>query len=150
MDDAKGADNDLTSVSASEFYPYPVGDVWRVLVSLELTAEQARKVSDNPVEVGQTRVLTMYPMPSSDFDGVVHVTYTSVVPEDHIEYTLTAPGVDFKSRWSLHSEQDGTRLHLEHSRFDPENPQHRQWRSMLYSGVAPVLQTLHDLLNGGR
>ncbi|MBL3745250.1 SRPBCC domain-containing protein, partial [Mycobacteroides abscessus subsp. abscessus] len=71
---------DPTSITHSEYYPYPVDKVWDVLVSRELTASQVKEVSDAPVEVGSTRVIVTHPQPAVGFDGVVRTTYTSVEP----------------------------------------------------------------------
>ncbi|ETZ94968.1 hypothetical protein L828_4654 [Mycobacteroides abscessus MAB_030201_1061] len=92
---------DPTSITHSEYYPYPVEKVWDVLVSRELTASQVKEVSDAPVEVGSTRVMVTHPQPAVGFDGVVCTTYTSVEPYEHIEQVLTAPGIEVTSRWNL-------------------------------------------------
>lgn len=140
---------DPTSITLSEFYPYPVEKVWDVLVSLELTASQVNEVSDTPVETGQTRVVVTYPIPAADYDGVVRIAYTSVVPNEHIEYVMTATGIEVTSRWTLQSEPGGTRLRVLYTRFDPGNTQHRQWRTMLFTGCGPILTNLRGLLDEG-
>ncbi|MBA0048417.1 SRPBCC domain-containing protein [Mycobacterium sp. NPDC050853] len=138
---------DPTSITFSEFYPYPIETVWDVLVSLELTASQVNEVSDTPVEVGQTRVIVTHPQPTVGFDGVVRTTYTSVVPNEHIEQVVTAPGIEVTSRWNLLPEPGGTRLRVTYSRFDPTIPLHRQWRTMLFSGAGPILTSLREMLD---
>jgi len=138
---------DPTSVTHSEYYPYPVEKVWDVLISLELTAAQVKEVHDAPVEVGATRVLITHPQPTVGFDGVLRTTYTSVVPCDHIEQVLTAPGIEVTSRWNLLPEPGGTRLRVTYSRFDPAIPLHRQWRTMLFSGAGPMLNSVREMLD---
>ncbi|CPU50022.1 Activator of Hsp90 ATPase homolog 1-like protein [Mycobacteroides abscessus subsp. massiliense] len=138
---------DPTSITHSEYYPYPVDKVWDVLVSRELTASQVKEVSDAPVEVGSTRVIVTHPQPAVGFDGVVRTTYTSVEPYEHIEQVLTAPGIEVTSRWNLLPEPGGTRLRVTYSRFDPSIPLHRQWRTMLFSGAGPILNSLREMLD---
>ncbi|MUM18644.1 SRPBCC domain-containing protein [Mycobacterium sp. CBMA271] len=138
---------DPTSITFTEFYPHPVEKVWEVLVSLELVASQVNEVSDTPVEVGQTRVIVTHPQPAVGFDGVVTTTYTSVVPNEHIEQVLSAPGIEVTSRWNLLPEPGGTRLRVTYGRFDPTIPLHRQWRTMLFSGAGPILLSLREMLD---
>jgi uncharacterized protein YndB with AHSA1/START domain len=105
-----------SSITVDQFVAAPPEKVWRGLTEPKLHARWWAPGDIAPV-VGHRFHLSM-PNPW----GEIACEVLEVVPHERFVYTFTDT---WTLTWTLVAEGTGTRLLLEHSGFDPDNPQDR-------------------------
>jgi len=106
---------DTTTVSVDQFIAAPVEKVWRALTEPDLIARWWAPGDIAPV-VGHRFAFDMREW------GSIACEVTVVEPLRRFVYTFNET---WTIDWRLASEGNGTRLFLEHSGFDPDNPRDR-------------------------
>lgn len=104
------------------FFPHPPEAVWEYLTTPELIAQWLMKTNFQPV-LGADFQFTTGPIPSLDFDGIVHCKLLEIAPFEKLAYSWKCgPGnekitLDSVVVWRLEPANEGTALMLEHSGF---------------------------------
>lgn len=110
------------SIKHQLFFPHPPQAVWEYLTSPELMELWLMK-SDFQPTVGYEFTFRAGPMPSLEFDGIIHCKVLEIVPYEKLSYSWKlGPGdgtVNLESvvRWELQPTDKGTELLLDHSDF---------------------------------
>ena len=102
------------TIHVDQFLPKPPAAVWRAITEPELLARWWAP-GDIAAVVGHEFLLEMPGW------GNVPCRVLEVEPESRLVYTFA----DWTLTWRLVAEGNGTRLLLEHSGFDLDDPQHR-------------------------
>lgn len=126
-----------TSVTVDQFIARPPARVWAAITEPELLA-QWWVPGDIEATVGHEFHLEMPGW------GPQACKVLEVDAERRLVYTFA----DWTLSWTLEAEGSGTRLILEHSGFDLDNPQHRfafdnmgpGWRDHVLPGLARLLE----------
>lgn len=128
---------DLTTIHVDQFLAHPPPRVWRALVDPELLAVWFMPTDFAPV-VGHRFTFRAKPLEATRFSGVVAGEVLAVEPERLLRYTWTdaerPDGLNSTVTWTLEPEGRGTRLFLEHSGFDPDDPIQQLSRSIMGGG----------------
>jgi uncharacterized protein YndB with AHSA1/START domain len=128
---------DLTTIHVDQFYPHPVERVWRVLTVPELMARWLMP-SDFEPYVGHKFTMQSVPIGPVNFSGEIACEVLELEPLRRLSISWRdAKGtsdLDSTVTWTLQPEGHGTRVLLEHSGFDPDNPTHQLSRRMLNGG----------------
>jgi uncharacterized protein YndB with AHSA1/START domain len=142
--------SDPGRISVDEFLPHPPARVWRALVD---PGELARWLMPNdfrPV-VGHRFTLIGKPIEATGFSGTVHCEVLDIEPERMLRISWSDPEgseLDTVVTWTLEAEGRGTRLFLEHSGFDPDDPVQQMALRIMDSGWSShVLRRLHVFLD---
>ncbi len=107
------------------FYPHPKETVWEYLTNPELMEQWLMKNNFQPV-VGADFQFRTGPIPSLNFDGIMHCKVLEIVPFERLSYAWNCgPGegkINLNSVvvWRLEPTAKGTTLFLEHSGFAKE------------------------------
>jgi uncharacterized protein YndB with AHSA1/START domain len=144
---------DRVSIQVDSYYPHPPGRVWRAFTDPRLLAEWLMPndlPADRPPAVGQAFTFTTVPVPDAGFDGVVHARVLAVEPERLLRLSWRGGSLDTTVTWRLEPEGHGTRVFLEHSGFDPDDPIQARalgamgggWRTAIPRALARVLTAL--------
>ncbi|MCO1658346.1 SRPBCC family protein [Pseudonocardia humida] len=129
-----------TSVTVDQFVAAPAEKVWRVLTEPELHARWWAPGDIAPV-VGHRFHLEMPGF------GAIPCEVVEVVPHERFVYTFNE---SWTLTWQLVAEGTGTRLVLEHSGFDLDDPRDQQafermprgWREVVLPALADLAATL--------
>ena len=110
------------SIKHQLFFPHPPASVWEYLTNAGLMELWLMKNDFKPV-VGHEFQFRAGPMPSFDFDGIIHCKVLDIVPLKKLSYSWKlGPGdgtinVDSVVRWELRPTDKGTELLLDHGDF---------------------------------
>ncbi|KXZ61966.1 hypothetical protein Mlaev_00009 [Microbacterium laevaniformans] len=142
---------DLTTIRVDQFYPHPPAKVWRALTTPDLMSQWLMP-NDFQAVAGHRFTFTAAPVEATNFSGTIACEVLEVRPPERLRITWrdadgTNP-LDSTVTFHLHPEGHGTRLILEHSGFDPDDPGQQMARRMMSGGWrSHVLRRLGDLLN---
>jgi uncharacterized protein YndB with AHSA1/START domain len=129
--------DDLTTIRVDQFFPHSVDRVWQVLTTPELMARWLMP-NDFIPRLGHRFTLRGVPIGPVDFSGVVACTVLDLVPRKRLSISWAdaraTNTVESTVTWSLQPEGRGTRLLLEHTGFDPDNPTHQLSRRIMNGG----------------
>ncbi|MGH3319231.1 MAG: SRPBCC family protein [Streptosporangiaceae bacterium] len=139
--------DDLRTIRLDEFLPHPPAKVWRALTEADLLARWLMPNDFKPV-VGHRFTFRAEPIPSADFDGVVHCEVLALERERMLRIGWRGgAGLDTTVTWRLEPEGRGTRLFLEHDGFDPDSQvQQRARRGMAGGWRSHVMRRLDAYL----
>ncbi|MGK5741648.1 SRPBCC family protein [Micromonospora sp. URMC 103] len=138
--------SDGGTVSVDQFLPHPPAKVWRALTDPDLIARWLMPTDFVPV-VGHRFTFRTTPRPDRGFDGTVHCEVLDLDPPHRLRWSWRGGGLDTVVAWTLVAEGRGTRLLLEHSGFDPDDPLQRRTRDLLGGGWrSHVLRRLTETL----
>jgi uncharacterized protein YndB with AHSA1/START domain len=141
---------DLGTIRVDQFYPHPPAKVWRALTTPDLMAQWLMPGDFRP-EPGHRFTLRARPVGATGFSGVIACQVLEVTPPRRLRISWADAADPAGSRtevsWTLAAEGTGTRLLLEHSGFDPDDPTQQLtrrimgggWRSRVLRGLAEVL-----------
>lgn len=129
------------TIHVDQFLAQPPAKVWRMLTEPDRLARWWAAGDIQP-EVGHRFTLDMGGW------GQSHCTVTEVRPEHLLRYTFGEGTMDWTLTWRLEAEGTGTRLFLEHSGFDLDDPRHqkaftnmsRGWPGMVLPRLARELE----------
>jgi len=138
----------VTTIAVDEFLPHPPDRVWRALTDPERLARWLMPNDFAPV-VGHHFTFRTAPVPAHGFDGVIRCEVLDVSFQELLVYRWRAAPLDTTVTWRLAPEGRGTRLFLEHSGFDPDDPVQQRtmrildggWRSHLFRSLEAELQS---------
>ncbi|NUT50399.1 MAG: SRPBCC domain-containing protein [Saccharothrix sp.] len=142
---------DLTTITVDQFLPHPPERVWRVLTEPELMARWLMP-NDFRLRVGHRFTLRGAPIEQVNFSGTVACEVLDVRPRELLSISWRdADGenpLDSTVTWRLHPEGRGTRLLVEHTGFDPDNPTQQLSRRIMDGGWrSHVLRRLAALVD---
>lgn len=140
--------SDPTTIRVDQFLGHPPTKVWRVLTDSDLLARWLMPNDFAPV-VGHRFTFRTDPRPAQRFDGVVHCEVLEVDPPHRLRWSWRGGRLDTEVSWALAAEGRGTRLFLEHSGFDPDDPVQRRTFDILDGGWrSHVWRRLNEALAG--
>lgn len=144
MNDAAALANRAIEVDYD--YPGPPAKVWRLLTEPDLIARWLMP-NDFRLEVGHHFTFRTDPIPAAGFDGIIHCRVLAFEAPRRLSYSWKGGPIDTVVTWTLEPIAGGTRLHLEHSGFRPQddmafNGLGEGWRKMKAGRFADVLATI--------
>lgn len=123
----------LESIVNELYLPYTPEQVWGALAD-SAALERWLMPNDFVARVGHRFTFRTAPVPPH-FDGVVRCEVTALEPPIRLAYTwVGGPLLDTLVTFTLRQEGNGTRLRLEHSGFDMDNPVVRLTKDALAGG----------------
>jgi uncharacterized protein YndB with AHSA1/START domain len=143
---------DLTAIRLDEFLPHPPEKVWRALVDPVRLAKWLGPNDFQP-EVGHRFQIQGQAIPSVGFSGVVQCEVLELRPLEllRLSWCDADPDntVDWRVSWRLQPEGHGTRLFLEHTGFDPDDPRQQLSRTIMDGGwrqhvIRRLIETLGE------
>lgn len=146
---------DLTTIRVDQFYPHAPAKVWRALTTPDLMAQWLMP-NDFQAVTGHRFTFTAVPIEATNFSGAIACEVLEVRPLERLRITWRdADGnnpLDSTVTFHLHPEGHGTRLILEHSGFDPDDPGQQMarrimsggWRSHVLRRLGTLLDQPHD------
>ena len=139
--------NQALTIRLKEFLAHPVARVWRALTDAELLARWLMP-NDFKLELGHRFTFRTAPIPGVGFDGVIHCEVLAIEPLHLLELSWRGGhGLDSIVTWRLEPEENGTRLIIEHTGFDPEDPAQRVAHDVMGKGWrSHILARLRDCL----
>jgi uncharacterized protein YndB with AHSA1/START domain len=97
--------------------------------------------------VGHRFTFHTVPHRADDFDGVVHCEVLDLEPERLLRLAWRGGRLDSTVTWTLRAEGRGTRLFLEHTGFDPDDPTQLKAYTIMGGGWrSHVLRALDEVL----
>jgi len=145
---------DLTTIRVDQFYPHAPAKVWRALTTPDLMAQWLMP-NDFQAVTGHRFTFTAAPIEATNFSGTIACEVMEVRPLERLRITWrdadgTNP-LDSTVTFHLHPEGRGTRLILEHSGFDPDDPGQQMARRIMNGGWrSHVLRRLGAVLDRRR
>jgi uncharacterized protein YndB with AHSA1/START domain len=142
---------DLTTIRVDEYLPHPPDKVWRALTEPELIARWLMP-GDFRLEVGHRFTFQApQPIPQAGFGGVGHSEVLAFEPEKMLRIAWRAAPedpstLDSTVTFTLEAEGNGTRLLLEHTGFDPDDPYQLASRRFMGSGWKGVPAAIAKVL----
>ncbi|RLP88196.1 SRPBCC domain-containing protein [Micromonospora sp. BL4] len=132
------------TIRVDQFLPHPPAKVWRALTDPDLIARWLMQTDFVPV-VGHRFTFRTDPRPG--FDGIVRCEVLDLDPQRLLRWSWRGGSLDTVVTWTLLAEGRGTRLFLEHSGFDPDDPLQQRtyalldggWRSHVWRRLTKVL-----------
>ncbi|WP_432489614.1 SRPBCC family protein [Kineococcus sp. SYSU DK018] len=142
--------DDLRSICVDQYFPHPPTKLWRALTSPDLMAQWLMPNDFEPV-VGHRFSFRARPVPRTGFSGAITCQVLEVDPPRRLKISWADAADDSAVAtevcWTLQAEGRGTRLLLEHSGFDPDDPTQQLARRFMGSGWrSHVLSRFGDLL----
>lgn len=143
--------DDLTTIRIDQFYPHPPAKVWRALTTPQLMATWLMPNDFRPI-TGHRFTLTAAPIEATRFSGTIACEVLEIRPPERLRITWhdadgTNP-LDSIVTFDLRPEGRGTRVLLEHSGFNPDDPIQQMARRIMSGGWrSRVLQRLGTLLD---
>jgi uncharacterized protein YndB with AHSA1/START domain len=142
---------DPQTIHADEFLAHPPVRVWRALTDPELLARWLMP-NDFKLEVGHRFTFQTTPMPWAKFDGTVKCEVLDFETERMLLISWVGGTLDTTVTWRLVPEGHGTRVFVEHTGFDLDDPIHALafknmgsgWRSDVIPGIGRVLDQMPD------
>lgn len=147
---ASATGGEKQSIVVDYVLPEPPAKVWQALTDPDLLS---RWLMPNNIRAEVGHHFTFQAPPVPGWDGVVHCEILEVVPEQRLVYTWQGGSrridgygheVDTVVTWTLTPDSPGgTRLHLEHSGFDPESfafkVMGQGWRGKVAERIGQIL-----------
>lgn len=142
---------DLTTIEVDQYFSYPPAKVWRALTTPELMAQWLMPNDFRPV-VGHRFTFRARPVARTGFSGAIACQVLEVTPPRRLRISWADAAhpdrMATEVAWTLQPEGKGTRLLLQHSGFDPDDPTQQLARQFMNGGWrSHVLRRLGDLLN---
>ncbi|GAB3650189.1 SRPBCC family protein [Glycomyces tarimensis] len=125
--------SDLSRIEVDQFLRFPPARVWSALTEKDKLARWLMP-NDFALRVGHRFTFTTAPDADSGFDGVIDCEVLDFEVPRHLRIRWRGGGLDTIVTWTLTPEANGTRLFIEHSGFDPDDPTQHLTRSMLDGG----------------
>ncbi len=127
-------------------YAYPPEKVWRLLTESELIARWLMP-NDFRLEVGHSFTFRTDPVPAAGFDGIVRCKVLGFEPLKWLRYSWVGGPIETVVTWTLTETAGGTRLHLDHAGFRPEDDMAFKglgegWRKMKGGRIETILAGL--------
>ena len=143
---------DVTAIRVDQFYPHPPSTVWRALTTPELMAQWLMP-NDFRAEPGHRFTFQARPVGATGFSGLIACEVLEVTPPRRLRISWADAARPDARRtevcWTLHAEGSGTRLMLEHSGFDPDDPTQQLARRIMGGGWrGQILRRLAEVLDG--
>ncbi|SIM44142.1 SRPBCC family protein [Micromonospora cremea] len=137
------------TIRVDQFLPHPPAKVWRALTDPDLIARWLMQTDFVPV-VGHRFTFRTDPRPG--FDGIVRCEVLDLDPQRLLRWSWRGGSLDTVVTWTLAAEGRGTRLFLEHSGFDPDDPLQQRtyalldggWRSHVWRRLTRVLGAIES------
>ena len=132
------------------FFPHPPEIVWEYLTKSELLELWLMKNSFQPI-VGFNFQFRTNPIPSLDFDGIIHCRVLEIIQYSKLSYSWDCgPGgekitLNSVVTWNLVAKDNGTELLLDHSGFDKE--ENLNFYNGLDHGWVEKLNNIAKLIN---
>jgi uncharacterized protein YndB with AHSA1/START domain len=141
---------DLRSIRVDQFYPHAPEKVWRALTTPALMAQWLMPNDFRP-EVGHAFTFRAQPVTRTGFSGLIACTVLEVNTPHRLRFSWAdaadPDAMPTEVCLTLQAEGRGTRLFLEHSGFDPDDPTQQLARQFMNGGWrSHVLRRLGDLL----
>lgn len=145
-----GTTDDLRSIRVDRFFPHPPEKLWRALTTPELMARWLMPNDFRP-EAGHTFTFRAAPVERTGFSGEVACEVLEVERPRVLRISWAdaadPAAMPTEVSWTLEAEGRGTRLFLEHSGFDPDDPTQQLARRFMGGGWrSHVLRRLGELL----
>lgn len=142
--------DDLTTIQVDQYFPHPPAKLWRALTVPDLMAQWLMPNDFQPI-VGHHFTFHGRPVAQTGFSGRIACQVLELTPPKHLRISWAdADNPHSKATevaWTLQPESSGTRLFLEHSGFDPDDPTQQLARRLMNGGWrSHVLRRLDDLL----
>ncbi len=142
--------DDLRSIHVDRFFPHSPDKLWRALTTAELMAQWLMPNDFRP-EVGHAFTFRSRPVAQTGFSGEIACTVLELDPPQVLRISWAdaadPDAVPTQVSWTLRAEGRGTRLFLEHSGFDPDDPTQQLARRFMNGGWrSHVLRRLGELL----
>jgi uncharacterized protein YndB with AHSA1/START domain len=133
------------TIRLSRFINHPPARVWRALTDPEIHARWWA-AGDVKAEVGHRFTLDMGKFGQQSCEVI------AVEPERLLCYSFAPGTLNTTITWRLEPENGGTRLHLEHSGFDPDSPlakmafegMSRGWPGVL-ERIGPAIESIDSV-----
>ena len=131
--------------------PHPPEKVWRALTEPELIARWLMP-NDFKLAVGHRFTFQApQPIPQAGFGGVGHSEVLAFEPEKMLRIAWRAAPEDLSEldstvTFTLEPEGQGTRLFLEHTGFDPDDPYQQMSRRFMGTGWQGVAKAISAVL----
>ncbi|GAA4455473.1 SRPBCC family protein [Phytohabitans houttuyneae] len=143
---------DLKAIRVDHFYPHPPAKVWRALTTPELMAQWLMP-NDFRAEPGHRFTLQARPVGATGFSGRIACEVLEITPPSRLRISWVdaahPDGNRTEVSWTLAAEGTGTRVLLEHSGFDPDDPTEQLARQILGGGwQGRVRRRLAAVLDG--
>lgn len=121
------------TIRVDQFLAHPPARVWTALTDPD---QLARWLMPNTfrLALGHRFTFRTSPDPASGFDGVISCQVLDFDAPHRLRISWRSAGLDTVVAWTLHAEGRGTRLFLEHTGFDPDDPTHQLTRRLLDGG----------------
>ncbi|WP_344234055.1 SRPBCC domain-containing protein [Kribbella hippodromi] len=142
--------DDLTVIEVDQYFPHPPAKLWRALTTPELMAEWLMPNDFRPA-VGHRFTFQAKAVGQTGFSGAIACEVLELTPPKRLRISwcdaADPDGMATEVAWTLQPEGKGTRLFLEHSGFDPDDPTQQLARRFMNGGWrSHVLRRLGDLL----
>jgi len=142
--------DDPRTIRVDEYLPHPPEKVWRALTEPELIARWLMP-NDFKLAVGHRFTFQGQPIPQAGFGGVGHSEVLAFEPEKMLRIAWRAApedpsGLDSTVTFTLQPEGHGTRLLLEHTGFDLDDPYQAFSRRFMGSGWPGVVARISTVL----
>jgi uncharacterized protein YndB with AHSA1/START domain len=143
--------DELTTIEVDQYFPHPPAKLWRALTTPDLMAQWLMPNDFEPV-VGHRFTFHARPVAQTGFSGQIACQVLELTPQKRLRISwadadepVTMPT---EVTWTLHPEGKGTRLLLQHTGFNPDNPTHQLARNLMNGGWrSHVLRRLADVLD---
>lgn len=135
------------TIRVDQFLAHPPTRVWTALTD---PGQLARWLMPNTFQLAQGHHFTFRttPDPASGFDGVISCQVLGFEAPHWLQISWRGAGMDTVVAWTLKTEGKGTRLFLEHTGFDPDDPTHQLTRKLLDGGWrSHLMRALERCLN---
>lgn len=152
--------DDLTTIEVNQYFPHSPAKLWHALTTPELMAQWLMPNDFEPV-LGHRFTFRGRPIAQTGFSGVIVCRVLELTPPKRLRISWAdadnADGMATEVAWTLQPEGSGTRLLLEHSGFDPDEPTQQLarrfmnggWRSHVLRRLGELLQHTPDPIPGG-
>ena len=143
------AAEDLTTIRVDQFYPHSPARVWRALTTPALLGQW---LMPNDFQAVEGHRFTFTATRDVNFSGTIACEVLEIRAPERLRISWRdADGnnpLDSTVTFDLRAEGRGTRLILEHSGFDPDDPGQQLARRIMSGGWrSRVLRRLGDLLD---
>lgn len=143
--------DDPRTIEVDQYFPHPPAKLWRALTTPELMAQWLLP-NDFAAVVGHRFTFRGRPVAQTGFSGVIACQVLELTPPKRLRISWAdggkPEGTATQVSWTLQPEGKGTRLFLQHTGFDPDDPTQQLARRFMNGGWrSHVLRRLGDLLH---
>lgn len=135
------------------FFSHPPEVVWEYLTKSELITQWLMENDFEPV-LGFDFQFRSRPLPAYDFDGIVYCKVLEIVPYKRLSYSWKAgPGagkfiMDSIVVWTLHAQDGGTELQLDHTGVDSKLPIYALMNIGWLENMEKILKLINTVKHG--